>query len=80
MKEAGDYRSRAALCITFAATTDDEAVKAALIDMAQKWHELVDRSELAEPPPSPSSNLARTEPGPKSGGKNAAPQPGAPVT
>jgi hypothetical protein len=38
-----------------AGTAEDQAIKAALIDMAQKWQQLADRADLAEPPPSPSS-------------------------
>jgi hypothetical protein len=53
VKEADDHRTRAAFCISLAATTDDEVTKGALIEMAQKWRELADRSDLAEPPPSP---------------------------
>ena len=56
MKEADEHRTRAAFCISLAATTDDEVTKGALIEMAQKWRELADRSDLAEPPPSPQRN------------------------
>ena len=58
MKEADDHRKRVAFCISLAATTDDAVTKGALIEMAQKWRELADRFDLAEPPPSPRRNKA----------------------
>jgi hypothetical protein len=81
VKEAEDHRSRAALCVTLAATTDDEVIKAALTDMARKWRELADRSDLAEPPPSPSGNLLHSAgPAPRSAGTNDPPPSGASAT
>src|SRR5262249_16856439 len=57
VKEADDHRKRAAFCISLAATTDDEVTKGALIEMAQKWRELANRFDLAEPPPSPRGTM-----------------------
>jgi hypothetical protein len=60
VKEADDHRLRAAFCMSLAATTDDEVTKGALLEMAQKWRELADRSDLAEPPPSPRRTMPRS--------------------
>jgi hypothetical protein len=57
VREADEFRRRAAFCISLARTADDQTIKAALIDMAQGWLQLANRVDFAEPPPSPPVRL-----------------------
>lgn len=49
MKPAGYYRDLAARCVLMASEASDPGHRAALLEMAQRWRELADQAERAEP-------------------------------